>query len=330
MNRATIQQGPDLVGAGLIVLAAACFGTLGPLTRFADDAGVSSLALVFWRGALGASVMVLFIAGRYATRGIGRTPLRSLPARDRWFMAAAAVANAVLNLAVFVAFLRISIALALLVFYLYPALVALISVAWLGERLDRIRWGALGMSLVGMVLVVAGAGDLGELDAIGIALSFVGALGQTFYVLAARYGFAHVPGSQAAALTMAGAASIYLVIAVIFGALGDLAVPASSLAAFWPVLLAGVVGAGIPTVTYITGIRRLGAARGAILANFEPVVGVLLAALLLSESPTPVQLLGGVLIIGSGVVLQLRPRAEIVEHEAVVEPEELEGEVSAP
>jgi DME family drug/metabolite transporter len=322
----TSSQAPDLVGAGLILLAAACFGTLGPLTRFADDAGVSSLALVFWRGLLGATCMAAFLGARLAAGRRGFVPLRSVPVRDRWFVAGAAVANAALNLAVFVAFLRISIALSLLVFYLYPAFVALISVAWLGERLDRIRWAALAMSLVGMVLVVAGAGDLGHLDALGIGLSFVGALGQTFYVLAARYGFAHVPGSQAAALTMAGAAGIYLVIAIGIGALGELVVPVSTADAFWPVLLAGVVGAGVPTVSYITGIRRLGAPRAAILANFEPVVGVALAAILLAERPAALQLLGGVLIIVSGVVLQLRPRAEAAEHEAVVEPEELAGD----
>lgn len=307
----------DLVGAGLILLAAACFGTLGPLSRYADEAGVSSLALVFWRGLLGAGTMAVFISARFATRGVRMVPLGRLPVRDRWFMVAASLANAILNLAVFVAFLRISIALALLVFYLYPAFVALVSVGWLGERLDRIRWGALGMSLAGMVLVVAGAGSLGELDPLGIGLSFVGALAQTFYVLAARHGFAHVPGSQAAALTMAGAASLYLLAAVVIGATGDLAVPLGSVDALWPVALAGVVGAGIPTVSYITGIRRLGAPRAAILANFEPVVGVALAALLLAEQPTFVQLLGGLLIIGSGVVLQLRPRAKTADHEAI-------------
>jgi drug/metabolite transporter, DME family len=311
----------DLAGAGLVLLAAACFGTLGPLTLFAADAGVSTLALVFWRGALGATCMGLFIAARYLTRGMGVVPIRAIPVRDRWFVGAAAAANAVLNLAVFVAFLRISIALALLVFYLYPALVALVSVAWLGERLDRIRWAALALSLAGMVLVVAGAGDLGQLDALGIGLSFLGALGQTFYVLAARHGFAHVPGSQAAALTMAGAASLYLLAAVGLGLVGELAVPATSLEAFWPVALAGIIGAGVPTVAYITGIRRLGAPRAAILANFEPVVGVALAALLLAQQPAALQLVGGALIIVSGIVLQLRPRADVGEHEAF-EPEE--------
>lgn len=312
----------DLAGAGLIVLAATCFGILGPLSHYAEQGGVSSLALVTWRAALGAACMVVFIAARRAVSGGGgMVRLGAVPVSDRWFMAGAAVANTVLNLAVFIAFLRIGITLSLLVFYLYPAFVALISVAWFGERLERTRWAALVMSLVGMVLVVAGAGELGQLDALGIGLAFIGALGQTFYVLAARHGFAHVPGSQAAALTMGGAAGLYLLVALLTGTLGDLAAPLRSSAALWPVVVAGIIGAGIPTVSYIAGIRRLGAPRAAILANFEPVVGVLLAAALLGEQPTVVQLLGGALIIVAGVVLQLRPRAEIAEHEALPDPE---------
>jgi drug/metabolite transporter (DMT)-like permease len=234
-------------------------------------------------------------------------------------VAGAAVANTILNLSVFIAFQRISIALALLVFYLYPALVALISVLWFGERLDRIRWAALGLSVVGTVLVVAGAGELGDVDPLGVVLSFIGALGQTFYVLAARHGFARVPSAQAAALTMGGAAILYLGVALVAGQLATLAQPLTGFDAFWPVLLAGVVGAGIPTFSYIVGIRRLGAPRAAILATFEPVVGVALAALLLDERTTLVQVIGGVLIIGAGVILQLRPRAEVAEHEAVGE-----------
>jgi drug/metabolite transporter, DME family len=143
-------DGRDLAGAGLILAAAACFATLGPLSEFADRGGVSSLTLVTWRAALGASCVLLFVAARRATgRSTGIVPLSAIPPRDRWFVAAAAVANTILNLSVFIAFQRVGITLSLLVFYLYPAFVALASVAWLGERLDRIRWGALVMSLVG-------------------------------------------------------------------------------------------------------------------------------------------------------------------------------------
>ena len=311
-------EGRDLGGVAFILTAAACFATLGPLSVFADRGGVSALTLVTWRAAIGASCVLLLLAvWRAGGRSSGLIPLSAIPLRDRWFVAGAAFANMVLNLSAFIAFQRIGITLSLLVFYLYPAFVALVSVVWLGDRLDRLRWGALIMSLVGSVLVVAGAGTFGELDVLGIGLALLGALGQTFYVIAARYGFARIPGPQAAIMTMAGAAGIYVVIAAAFVGAGTLLQPLEGFNAAWPVVLAGVIGAGVPTVLYITGIRRLGPPRAAILATFEPVVGVGLAALLLGERPGIVQLLGGLLIIGAGIVLQLRPHADIGEHEAV-------------
>ena len=315
-------QRSDPAGAGLIVLAAICFGTLGPLSRFAEDAGVGSLALVAWRAGIGAAVMAIFIAVRLATGSTQPLSLARIPVRDRWFMVAAAVANTVLNLSVFVAFNRISIALALLLFYLYPAFVALVSVIWFGERLDRLRWAALGVSFTGLVLVLAGTeGGIGTVDALGVGLAFVGGLAQVFYVLAARHGFGHVPGAQAAALTMGGAMTLYVLIALVTGSAAVLATPVASSGALWPVLVAGIVGAGVPTVAYIVGIRRLGPSRAAILAMLEPVVGVLLAAWLLAEQPTLVQLAGGALIIVAAVLLQVRRRVAVADHEAVADPE---------
>ena len=307
----------ELVGAGLVVLAAACFGLLGPLSRFAADAGVDSLTLVTWRAGLGAAVMTLFVGARAIVGAARPVSLRALPARDRAFIVAAAFANTILNFSVFVAFGRITIALALLVFYLYPAIVAVVSVVWFGERLDRIRWAALAVSLAGLVLVLAGdPGGIGQVDLIGIGLALVGALAQVFYVLAARHGFSRVPAAQAAALTMGGALILYLGIGVVAGSVAALSDPLASTAALWPVLVAGIVGAGIPTVSYITGIRRLGPPRAAILATLEPVIGVGLAALLLGEQPTLVQIAGGALILAAAILLQLRggPPAE---HEAI-------------
>jgi drug/metabolite transporter (DMT)-like permease len=310
-------QDSRLLGAGLIVVAASCFGTLGPLARFATQGGVGSLSLVTWRAAIGGLCMVSFIALRVATGHHPYTRIRDLPGRDRWSLIAASVANTVLNLSVFIAFERVSIALALLVFYLYPALVAIASVAWFGDRLDGIRWAALATSLIGSVLVVAGAGSLGELDPLGIGLAFVGAVAQAFYVLAARHGFARVPGPQAAATTMLLAALFYSVAALLLGQANVLAQPLAGATAAWPVLVAGVIGAGVPTLCFITGIRLLGAPRAAILATLEPVVGVGLAALLLGEQPAVLQVVGGLLIIGAGVLLQVRAPSELAEHEAV-------------
>jgi drug/metabolite transporter (DMT)-like permease len=197
--------------------------------------------------------------------------------------------------------------------------VALASMLWFHERLDRLRWAALGISLAGVVLVVAGAGDLGSLDALGIGLALSAALAQTYYALAANHGFRNVPGAQAAASTMGGAAVIYLVAGAVIGRLSDFGQPLASFAALWPVLVAGIIGAGLATVCFIAGIRMLGAPRATILSTLEPVVGVTLAAILFGAVPSPLQFAGGALIIIAGIVLQLRPSGEIAEHEAVAE-----------
>jgi drug/metabolite transporter (DMT)-like permease len=310
---------PNVIGALLIVGAASGGGVLGPMAEYANRAGVSSLTLVTWRAGVGAIVVLLFLAARAASGTRLWRPWHELPRRDRLILALSAPTNAALNLAMFVAFMRIGIALALLIFYIYPALVALASVLWFGERLDRLRWAALAISMAGVVLVVAGAGDLGSLDALGIGLAAIGALAQMFYALAAHHGFRSVPGTQAAALTMGGATLLYLLALVVIGRLPDMGQPLASVAALWPVLVAGLAGAGLATVCFIAGIRMLGAPRATILATLEPVVGIALAALLFGAVPTPLQFAGGALIIAAGIVLQLRPGGEIAEHEAVAE-----------
>ena len=305
-----------LAGAGLVTLAALCFGTLGPVTRFADEAGVGPLAIVAWRAGIGGILMLLLLGLLRGTAGRRVLSVRALPTRDRWFVAAGSIANLVLNLAMFIAFVRIEIGLALLVFYSYPAFVAVASVIWFGERLDAVRWGALGLSMLGLVLTLAGSGDIGSLDGLGIGLSLMAAGAQAFYVLAARHGFARIPPIEAAATTMTGASLGYVVIAVFTGGAGGLLAPLASSEALIPVALAGTIGAAIPTLAFITGIRILGAPRAAILATLEPVVGVALAALLLAEQPALLQLFGGALILVAAVLLQVGGRSA-AEHEAV-------------
>jgi drug/metabolite transporter, DME family len=312
----TTQPTGGALGAALIVVAAVCFGTLGPVTRYAEDSGVSSLALVAWRAGIGATATLLLLASLAVVAGRRPQTPRDVPARQRWFILAGAGANLVLNLAMFIAFVRIEIGLALLIFYLFPAIVAVASVLWFDDRLDTLRWTALGVSMLGLLLTLVGAGGLGTLDPLGIGLSILAAFAQAFYVLAARHGFPDIQPIEAAATTMGLATIGYVVIALVTGQVAALAVPLASRDALLAVMAAGLVGAAIPTLCFITGIRLLGAPRAAILATLEPVVGVALAAWLLNEQPSPLQLLGGGLILAAALLLQVRGRG-VAEHEAV-------------
>lgn len=314
----TRRPGDGVLGAALIALAAICFSTLGPLTRFAAEAGVGSLSIVAWRAGLGGGAMIVLLL---LLRGAAGRPIRGrtgIPPRQQLLVLAGALAGLILNLAMFIAFVRIEIGLALLVFYLYPAIVAALSVLWFGARLDALRWSALGVSVIGLVLTLVGAGGLGSLDAGGIALAFIAAMAQAFFVLAARHGFASIPPIEAAAVTMGLAAVGYVVIATLTGNPGQLAEPVASGAALLPVLAAGLLGAAVPTLCFITGIRLLGPPRAAILATLEPVMGIALSAWLLGEQPTALQLFGGALVLAAAALLQLPARGAVVaDHEAV-------------
>jgi drug/metabolite transporter (DMT)-like permease len=309
---------PDLVGVAMTVSAAAFFATLGPLAEFGDRAGVGTLPFVTWRAALGAAcVGVVLVAARAAGRPSSVVAIRTLPRRDLGFLVGTGLVNAILNFCVFAAFQRVGITLALLVFYLYPAWVALASVLWFGERLDALRWAALALALIGCVLMVAGAGGIGQLDVLGIALAFVAGIGQTLYVLAARHAFSRVPSAQAAVMTMSTAAVLYVLAALVLAQGASLLTPVRGADALWPVVIAGVVGAGASTYLYISGVRRLGPPRAAILALFEPMVAVALAFVLVGERPAAIQLVGGALIVAAAIALQVRPRADLGDHEAV-------------
>lgn len=307
------RQNAGVTGAALVLGAAACFGTLGPISRLASDAGIDALGFSTWRSGLGAVLMIAFLAARRIGGRRELVALSDVPVRSRLAMLVAGVATTTLNLAIFIAFLRISIALSLLIFYLYPALVSVASVVWFGERLDRQRWAALALSLVGMVLVVSG--PIGDLDLLGIGLAFLAAVSQTVYVLAARHGYGSVPSIQASTFFLGFAGAAYLLIGVAIGSSAADALPSPQA---WPLLLlAGSIGAAIPSFAYMSGIRRIGASRAAILATIEPVVGVLLAAALLGEVPSPLQIFGGALILIAAVLLQLGNRQAAPDHEAV-------------
>lgn len=76
------------------------------------------------------------------------------------------------------------------------------------------------------------------------------------------------------------------------------------------IILAATIGLAIPTTAILAGFRRLGPTRASILMLLEPVVAVLLAALLLAERPAPLQLLGGLLVLAGSLMAGIhRPPA---------------------
>jgi drug/metabolite transporter, DME family len=304
-------QALPLRGFAIVIGAAALFGMLGPLSRFAYDAGMDPPAFVAWRALIGFLGLGAYVGWRVARGATRLVRLGALPLRARVSLLAAAVAGTTLNLCMFIAFDRITIALALLGFYTYPALVAAANVALGRERLDGNRVLALALAIVGMVLVVASQLDPAagiRLDVIGIALALGAAVSQTIFVILARDGYPEVPTEQAMTTVLLASGIGAIAVALVAGGVQSLAQPLANPNVLPLLAFTGIAAAAIPSLGFLTGIRLIGGTRAGILMLFEPVVGVALAAWLLSEALAPIQILGAVAILGAALLLQRSSR----------------------
>jgi drug/metabolite transporter (DMT)-like permease len=281
----------------------------------AYDAGLTPLAFTLWRAAVGTLALAALLAILHV-RGRDRVRWRALPPRALGALLLAGGTSLILNLAIFSAFERTSIALALLGLYTYPALVAGAAVVIGEERLTRTRAIALVLALAGMAVVVLG-GATGDaaFDALGFGLALVAAAMQAAYVLLGRRGFRAIPSEEATFGVLSVTAAGFLALVLVTGTGDVAALPLGDPAALVPLLWAGVAGASIPAVLFLIGIRSIGPTRTSIVALVEPVFGAFLAAWLLAEGLAPVQVIGGALVLAAAALLQ-RGGEDAEPHEA--------------
>ena len=190
-------------------------------------------------------------------------------------------------------------------------LVALIAWLALGERPDNRTLGAIPVVFGGVVLIsgVIGGGAYGEDPLLGVAYGVLTAISYALFILILRHG--NVDDRRPAGPLFDATLS-----AALFSALGGIAVgdidwtPGLESQA-WLVLLAlssQVVGWLLISVS----LPRLPAVLTSIVLMLQPVCTVFLGAILLSEAPSPVQLLGVAIVIAGVAVATVKPREPAV------------------
>ncbi len=296
-----------VAGFAIVILAASLFGTLGPLSRFAYGAGMEPLPFVAWRGLIGLIATASFIAWGVTRGSVRLVGIGDLDRGARLSLAVAALMGFTLNLAMFIAFDLVTVALALLGFYTYPVIVAIVNVVLGRETLDRPRVVALTLAVAGMVAVVASQLDPAagiKFDAIGFGLAIGAALSQAVFVVISRTGYRSVPAVQAMGVILATTVVCSLALALLTGAGAALVYPLREPSILPLLAFTGLFAAAIPSSLFLIGIRRIGGTRAGILMLFEPVVGVALAAILLNERLAPIQVLGGLAVLAAALILQ--------------------------
>ena len=267
------------------------------------DGGGSAGAAVAVRVSIGAIVLtvpaLLALRGRWvAVRG-----------QTRLLLTYGVVAVAGAQLCYFYAVSYLPVGVALLIEYTSP--VGVVVWMWLRHGQTPTRLTLLGgtIALIGLALLIDVFGGDTALDPRGVAWALAAMVGATAYFVISGHGESGVPPVALAWFGLAVAAVTVGVVGMT-GALplhaGTAAVAYRGVAVPWfvPVVVLGVVTAALAYLTGIAGVRRLGARLASFIGLTEVLAAVVFAWLLLAEIPTPLQWLGGVLVLGGVVVVK--------------------------
>jgi drug/metabolite transporter (DMT)-like permease len=277
----------------LIALSAASFGAMAVLVKIARAAEVDLFSILALRFAIASAVLVPLAAARKA-----RLPTARVVAALLLLGGIGYVAH---SFCFYTALEYSSAGLAALLMYLYPALVALGGAIFFGDRLGKARLAALALAFAGTVLAIDPGGSARPL---GMALALACAAIYATYILVCSRVTRGVDPMVSSSVIIIGAAIIYGAIAAVRGS------PLPGTSGGWIAVLAiALISTAFAIAAFFAALERIGPTPAAIGSTLEPAVTVALGAAFLGERLSPMQLVGGALIVAAVIWLSTRPPA---------------------
>ena len=281
----------SLIGVLLVIVASIGFSSRGVLIKLAYPYGVDAVTLLALR--------MLFSLPLFALMALiarhGAVPLT----RPQWIMLIGLgfIGYYLSSFLSFLALLYISAALERLLLYLTPTIVVVLSTVLYKQRVRAHHIVALVLSYSGIMLVMGDnlsiAAD-GTTVLVGAALALVSALTYSAYLIASA---AIIPVLGSARFTAYASGTACCFVIAQFLLMRDIRaldlpppvyVYGATMAVFCTVL---------PTWMMAEGIRRIGANQSSMVSSVGPVSTIVLAAIVLSEPVTLVQVAGAALVL---------------------------------
>jgi drug/metabolite transporter, DME family len=277
--------------------------------------GIAAIALAAGLWAIAASVASeLFRAGvspfelaaaRAVVAAIGLGMMRQLgqpaPLKFRdWQVWALGLSLALVTISYYMAIDRLAVAVAVVIQYTAPVLV----VIWTMLKSWRIPSGAVVLAsiatLIGVVLLSEVLTQQVQFDRLGLVMACLSAI---FFAAYTLFSEAIVARSGALSVMFQGftVSSLFWVAFQV-----SQGFPTAIFHNLPGVLFVGIGGTLIPFWLYCWGIGHVQAERASIAATLEPVIAAVIAWIWLDQTLTPLQIVGGILVLGAVVFLQLQ------------------------
>ena len=293
------------IGAVMYLVAAFLFALNGSVAKAQIEAGLSAAQVTEIR-TLGCAVLLLVF--------LAITKPASLKVRKAevpFLLLFGVLAYALTPFLFFLSVSLLPVAIAALLAFLAPVLVAL----WLRfvkhEPVGRGIWVALAL-VVGGLLLVSQVWSGMTLNPLGVFYGLLTAAALAAYLLLGEEGARRRDVMSLAFWGFAIATVFWSILAPWWNFPWDLMTTTTSMLdgaitgiPVWSLVLLMIVVSVVPFVLVLMSLQRIGAQRGGILGTTEPVWAALIAFVLLGEVISPVQGLGGLIVLAGVIVAEL-------------------------
>lgn len=188
--------------------------------------------------------------------------------------------------------------LAMVIFFSYPVFVAIY--AWLTKKgkANIIAVGSLITIVLGLVLL-KGHGTY-AVDIMGIIFSIISAVFYALYVINSKHNANRISSNLLTILICLGNASVFFTISCVTQSF----VFPHTLTAWVHILALGIFATALPIQLLFEGLRYISSLKASILSVLEPVITMIVGAILLNESMSSLQLIGVIIILLGATLIQ--------------------------
>lgn len=269
-----------------LIAAMVIFGSIGIFRRYIP---LPSGMIGACRGVMGAAFLLAVSLAR------GQKPRWSAIRPNLWKLLFSGVAMGFNWILLFEAYRYTSVATATLCYYMAPVFVLLASPFLLGEKFTLRKLLCALAAVLGVVLV-SGVGEAGSLR--GILLGLGAAVLYATVVLMNKT-FSGVSTEDRTMLQLFSAGAVLVPYTLLAENPTGVALGGTSIIML---LVVGAVHTGLAYWLYFGALKALPAQTAALYSYIDPIVAILLSALLLGEALTPLGILGAVLVLGATLI----------------------------
>ena len=273
--------------------AAIFYGVNTTLSRLSYDVGTTPVSLTMYRFLMAGVMMVLIVLVLRKSWKMSVSP---------WIFSLCVLGLYITSIGHLGAVQYIPVSMSAIIFYTFPLQI----IAWkrLVNRQTVTRYELTGFILAFAGLAVALGPTFQQLDPVGLALAFSGSIGSALFILSYEK-FPRGTDSYVDSMWITLGTIVLCIISLQFGF--ELTPPRENSGWFYMAAIAGC--SIIAFVLSLRAIKKVGAAVFALFLNFEPVVILLLAWLVIGEDLTLARISGIAMVVMALIISHWRDPA---------------------